>query len=75
MRIASFLFLASALVGAQAYNTAQNSNNNKVPEISRRNMLATAAVSAAILLGAEPRVALASDEDVLTPLYFGVGVR
>jgi hypothetical protein len=43
-------------------------------EISPRNMLAAAAASAAVLLGAEPRVALASHEDVLTPLYFGVGV-
>jgi Tfp pilus assembly protein PilV len=55
-----------SLVGVQAYNVPNN------PEVSRRNMLGTAAGAAALLLG--NREALA-DDDVMTPLYFGVGVR
>lgn len=73
MKIPTFLlFLAFAFAtGAQAYNVAKG----KSPEISRRNLLATAAASAtAVLVGASnPRLALA-DDDVPTPLYFGVGV-
>jgi hypothetical protein len=75
MKIPGFLVLASA-IGAQGFNN--NNNNNappKAPETSRRNVLATAAAAAtALLVGtSNPRVALA-DEDVATPLYFGVGV-
>jgi hypothetical protein len=72
MKIPGFLVLASA-IGAQAYNN--NAAQPKAPETSRRNVLATAAAAAtAVLVGASnPRVALA-DDDVPTPLYFGVGV-
>jgi hypothetical protein len=57
--------LAACSLSVQAYNVPK-------PEVSRRNMLATAAGTAALLLG--NRAALA-DDDVVTPVYFGVGVR
>lgn len=61
----AIVILAACSLSAKAYNVP-----NK-PEISRRSMLGTAAGAAALLLG--NREALA-DDDVITPLYFGVGV-
>ncbi len=55
--------------GVEGYNT-----NQKESTYSRRNLLASAALTATTALMA-PRQVLASDDDVLTPLYFGVGVR
>jgi hypothetical protein len=60
------VILAACSLSVQAYNVP-----NK-PEISRRSMLGTAVGAAGLLLG--NREALA-DDDVITPLYFGVGVR
>jgi hypothetical protein len=65
MKFVSVILAACATSSVQAYNVP-----NK-PEISRRNLLGTAAGAAALLLG--NREALA-DDDVITPLYFGVGV-
>lgn len=45
----------------------------KQSTISRRDTLATVALTVASLISVGPRPALAEDEDVLTPLYFGVG--
>ena len=79
---------------AQGYNLSTPSTQPSKPEATDRNgavtrrglISATAAVSAALLVGGEGglrgngmgvRSALAIEEgtDVLTPLYFGVGVR
>jgi hypothetical protein len=69
MKLASRLFL---LAGA-AVGTAHAYNHAPLPETSRRTVLATAGTAAAaMLLG--PQQAVAENDDVLTPLYFGVGV-
>jgi hypothetical protein len=46
----------------------------KPSAISRRDAFATAALTVGSLLSIAPRQVLAEEEDVLTPLYFGVGV-
>jgi hypothetical protein len=70
MKLASRLFLlAGVAVGAaHAYSHAP------LPETSRRTVLATAGAAAAAMLLGPRQAAAESDEDVLTPLYFGVGV-
>lgn len=69
MKLLSVLVLLSSSVGGiQAYNT----NKASPAEASRRSVLATVAATAAAAMVA-PRQALA-DDDVATPLYFGVGV-
>lgn len=73
MKVAKVLsILAYYAVTVKAYNN-NNLSSNK-PEISRRNALATAVSSAALLMGVggQPRAASA-EEDIATPLYFGVG--
>ena len=70
MKLSSFLLVVST-VGCEAFN--QNSApQQSAPEISRRNILATAAATAtAAVLGSGPAQAA---DDIPTDLYFGVGV-
>lgn len=74
MRITTIIVgaLASAL-GIEAYGNNAPQNQNRSPEVSRRNAMATAGAAMVVGLSGSPRLASA-EEDVLTPLYFGVGV-
>jgi len=82
MKIYNALFLSSCLLiqGGNAYSVLRNTAPAKVPAaedsaaMSRRNLLrSAAALSAGALLGnVNPGIALA-DDDVATPVYFGVG--
>ena len=65
----SALLLLSVNIAVEGYNVP-----SKQSAFSRRNALSTAALTVASLLSVGPRQALAEEEDVLTPLYFGVGV-
>jgi hypothetical protein len=57
---------------ADAYNGNPNISS-RAPEVSRRNVLATTGAAIVMGFGGNPRMASA-EEDVLTPVYFGVGV-
>lgn len=63
--------LFTILIGVEGYNA---NHKQDTFSFSRRNMLTTAALTAATSLLLVPRQALAAEDDVLTPLYFGVGV-
>ena len=85
MKICKALFLSSCLLiqGGNAYSVLKNTASAKAvatdesasDTTSRRNLLrSAAALSAGALLGSvNPGIALA-DDDVATPVYFGVGV-
>ena len=82
MKIYNALFLSSLLIqGGNAYSVSRNTAPAKASAaednaaMSRRNLLrSAAALSAGALLGnVNPGIALA-DDDVATPVYFGVGV-
>ena len=83
----STLFVSCCLLiqGGNAYSLFKNSvptttkasaSTDEIETTSRRNLLrAAAALSAGALLGSvNPGVVLAADDDVATPVYFGVGV-
>ena len=82
----STLFVSCCLLiqGGNAYSLFKNSvptttkasATDEIETTSRRNLLrAAATLSAGALLGSvNPGIVLAADDDVATPVYFGVGV-
>lgn len=70
--LTSSILIMTASSLAAAYNATPKKPNREM--VSRRNVMATAGAAMLVGLGGGPRLAAAEEGDVLTPLYFGVGV-